>query len=147
MIFTKASSDSDGRHLNAMIDEFMSARRATAKAFLSLGQLNYLSAVKHAIVVIGNSSSGIIEAPSLKTASLNIGGRQKGRVSAPSVIHCGSDASEISDALVKAVDPEFQSEIELTTNPYDNGASSKRIVSVLENVDLSDLINKKFYDL
>ena len=147
VLFTKANSDAEGRHLNTMIDDFVRARRTTAKAFLSLGQLNYLSSVKHALVVIGNSSSGIIEAPSLKTASLNIGDRQKGRVSAPSVIHCGADVSEISEALAKAVDPEFQSKIESTTNPYDNGASSKRIVSVLESMDLSGLIDKSFYDL
>ena len=87
-IFTKTNSDLNGKAINLMIDEYVEKNSYRSAAYTSLGQLRYLSAFKHVDAVVGNSSSGIIEAPSFKIATINIGDRQKGRVKADSIIDC-----------------------------------------------------------
>ena len=95
LIFTNANADTQGRVINRMIDDYVTARRDTTVAHTSLGQLRYLSTLKHVDGVVGNSSSGIIEAPSLCTGTVNIGDRQRGRVRAASIIDCDSDEMSI----------------------------------------------------
>ena len=88
LLFTKTNADSGGRVINKMLDEFIQKYPRNTAAFVSLGALRYLSAMQFVDGVVGNSSSGIIEAPSFKIGTINIGDRQTGRVSGESVIHC-----------------------------------------------------------
>ena len=99
IIFTKANADSDGRVINQLIDEYVSLNGHNSVAFKSMGQQNYLSAMKYVNGVIGNSSSGISEAPAFKVGSVNIGDRQKGRIMPESVINCNPDSKSISKTL------------------------------------------------
>jgi UDP-hydrolysing UDP-N-acetyl-D-glucosamine 2-epimerase len=125
MIFTKANADTGGRQINRMIDEYV-AGHERACAFTNLGQVRYISAVKHCDVVVGNSSSGIYEAPSLETFTVNIGQRQYGRLMAPSVIHCDCKRDAISAAISRAfgVAEDFK-----FTNPYESMTRPSRAMA------------------
>jgi GDP/UDP-N,N'-diacetylbacillosamine 2-epimerase (hydrolysing) len=147
IIFTKANADTDGRIINEMIDEFVKNRADKAIAFTSMGQLNYLSAMQIIDAVIGNSSSGIIEAPSFKKPAVNIGDRQLGRVSAESVINCNPDYDSVKEAVQVALSDSFKNKIQNVNNPYDNGDASEKITGVLKNTDYTKLLKKQFYDL
>ncbi|WP_109694975.1 UDP-N-acetylglucosamine 2-epimerase [Chitinophaga deserti] len=147
LIFTKANADTDGRIINQLIDEFVLANKHKAIAFTSLGQLRYLSSLQHVDAVVGNSSSGLVEVPSFKIPTINIGDRQRGRPTAESVISCGPDYSSIKLALEMAYSENFRKKLPDIHNPYGTGNSSDRIVEVLRNVKIEDLIKKKFYDL
>lgn len=143
-IFTKANADADGRIINRMIDEYV-ADNDRAVAFDSLGNLKYLSAVKYASLVVGNSSSGIIEVPSFRIPTVNIGDRQKGRLRAASVIDCEPEEKAISDAIHKALAGSY----EKIQNPYGDGHTSDKIIAVMKDIICGDKINlkKKFYDI
>ncbi len=147
-IFTKANADTDGRIINQMIDEYV-LENTNAVCFESLGSLRYLSAVKYSSVVIGNSSSGLLEVPSLKVPTINIGDRQKGRLQADSVLNCSADAVEIDRAMRLACSGEFRDKIASVKNPYGDGETSEKIVGVLKNVFAKKELNlkKQFYDL
>ncbi|MGF7400330.1 UDP-N-acetylglucosamine 2-epimerase [Thermoanaerobacterium thermosaccharolyticum] len=147
-IFTKANADVDGRIINKKIDEFV-AESDNAISFESLGTKRYLSAVKYSSMVIGNSSSGLIEAPSFGIPTINIGDRQKGRLQATSVINCEPITEEIDKAINLALTEEFKNKSRNTINPYGDGNTSMKIVEVLKDFLLGDKINlkKKFYDL
>lgn len=147
IIFTKANSDTDGRVINQMIDEYVSKNSHKSIGFTSLGQLRYLSALQFVDVVVGNSSSGLTEAPSFKIGTINIGDRQKGRIKASSVIDCEPNKSLIYQAFLKLYSEEFQKIIKDTINPYGDGCASKKIVEILKTVDLEDILKKSFYDL
>ena len=147
VIFTKANADSDGRIINQMIDTFVATHPKRAAVHTSLGAINYLSTMKHMDAVIGNSSSGIIEAPSLKVPSVNIGERQSGRIKADSVIQCPNQSVDIIKAIHKALSPEFKSGISNINNPYDHGNASHKIINAIKNVDLKSIIKKPFYDM
>jgi GDP/UDP-N,N'-diacetylbacillosamine 2-epimerase (hydrolysing) len=147
IIFTKANSDTDGRVINRKIDEYVIKFPQKSTVFTSLGQLRYLSCLQFMDIVIGNSSSGLVEVPSFKKATINIGDRQKGRIKASSVIDCLPENKGIKNAIEKALSKEFQKNIQVTENPYEQGNSSVRIVDVLRSIDLKNLIKKKFYDL
>lgn len=147
IIFTKANADTDGRSINSMIDEYVSAKPEKAIAFASLGQLRYLSVLRYVDAVVGNSSSGLIEAPSFKIATINIGDRQKGRIKASSVMDCLPSKSEILSAIRQVYAPETQEKLRGTTNPYGIGGASKKIGSVLSSVSLEHLLKKRFNDL
>ncbi|MBA4369361.1 MAG: UDP-N-acetylglucosamine 2-epimerase (hydrolyzing), partial [Desulfobacterium sp.] len=108
VIFTKANSDTDGRVINHMIDEYAEKRPERYLAVSSLGTLRYLSAMKYATAVIGNSSSGIVEAPSFKIPTINIGDRQKGRIQAASILNCVPDTTAIRQTIGHALSPAFQ---------------------------------------
>jgi GDP/UDP-N,N'-diacetylbacillosamine 2-epimerase (hydrolysing) len=97
--------------------------------------------------VIGNSSSGLLEAPSLKTATVNIGDRQAGRLKAKSVIDCPPIASKIEAAIKKAISIEFQSSISLVDNPYGDSGASQKIIDVLEDAKFTNIKKGKFFDL
>lgn len=147
LIFTMPNADTDGRALCKMIREFVKRRPHTAKAFTSLGQRFYLSCMKHMDGVIGNSSSGLTEAPSFKKGTINIGDRQRGRLKAASVIDCEPRRDSIRGALVKLFSEEFRSQLASVTNPYGSGGASEAIVRTLEHVCIDNLLKKHFFDL
>ncbi|WP_324719206.1 UDP-N-acetylglucosamine 2-epimerase [Salinimicrobium sp. HB62] len=146
-IFTKPNSDTNGRVIINLIDDFVAKNSERACAFVSLGQLRYLSALKFVDVVLGNSSSGIAEAPSFQVATVDIGDRQKGRIKAKSVISCEPNKKSISEALSVALSEPFQKKLKKVKNPYGEGGASQKIVDILKSFDYSDILKKKFYDL
>ena len=146
-IFTKANSDIDGDVINKMIDEYISKNSQKAVAFASLGQLRYLSAIKFVDIVLGNSSSGLSEVPSFKKATINIGDRQKGRTRASGVIDVRPAKEEILAAIKRVYSKEFEQVLKNTINPYDGGNSSKKMVKILKEIELDDILKKKFYDI
>lgn len=146
-IFTKANSDTDGDVINKMIDEYVRQNPQKAAAFVSLGQLRYLSAIKFVDIVLGNSSSGLLEVPSFKKATINIGDRQKGRARASSVIDVRPAKEEILAAIKRAYSKEFEQTLKDTINPYDGGNPSKKMVKILKEIKLDGILKKKFYDI
>jgi GDP/UDP-N,N'-diacetylbacillosamine 2-epimerase (hydrolysing) len=147
IIFTKANSDTDGRIINQMIDEYVAKNSDKSVGFASLGQLRYLSALQYIDAVVGNSSSGLLEAPSFKIATVNIGDRQKGRIKALSVIDCEPKKEEILKAFKEIYSKEFQEKLKNVENPYGESCPSKQIIEVLKNVNLANILKKSFYDL
>lgn len=147
IIFTKANSDTDGRVINLMIDEYVSKNKDKSICFTSLGQLRYLSALQHMNAVVGNSSSGLAEAPSFKIATINIGDRQKGRVKASSVVDCEPNRKSILEAFGRIYSDKFQQNLKNTINPYGNKFASKKIVEIIKKTDLTSILKKSFYDL
>jgi UDP-hydrolysing UDP-N-acetyl-D-glucosamine 2-epimerase len=145
-IFTKTNADTDGRVINQMIDHFVNNNPDCALAITSLGTLRFLSIVKHCDAIIGNSSSGIIEAPSLKTATLNIGNRQKGRIQAGSIINIGSSIEEIREGFKVIIEPEFQKKVLTVINPYDKGGAANEIFKIIKN-NKDSFTYKRFYNL
>lgn len=143
IIFTKPNADTDGRVIIGMVDGYV-ATRPHARAYTSLGQLRYLSAMAQADAVVGNSSSGLYEAPSFGKPTVNIGDRQKGRLQASSVLNCGAVAGEIRAAIGEALTRDCTG----TVNPYGDGRSSERIVSLIKQVaDPKALLKKHFYEM
>jgi GDP/UDP-N,N'-diacetylbacillosamine 2-epimerase (hydrolysing) len=147
LIFTLPNADTDSRAVSGMIEEFVAAHPGVARAFKSLGQLRYLSCMKHCDGVVGNSSSGLTEAPSLHKGSVNIGDRQRGRLRASSVIDCEASASAIRAALQRLYSPEFIAALAATVNPYGEGGASERIVATLRTVSLEGILKKRFNDV
>jgi len=146
IIFTKANSDTDSRVINSMIETYTSVNDNSI-AFTSMGQLNYLSALQFVDAVVGNSSSGLLEAPSFNIATIDIGDRQKGRIKADSVISCLPTQESIGSAFDKAYSEGFQNIVNNTKNPYGNGGASKAVVDIIKNFDLNEILKKTFYDL
>ena len=146
-IFTKANSDTDGDVINKMINEYVSQNQQKAVAFASLGQLRYLSAIKFVDIVLGNSSSGLLEVPSFKKATINIGDRQKGRARASSVIDVRPVKEEILAAIKRVYSKEFEQTLKDAINPYDGGNPSKKMVKILKEIKLDGILKKKFYDI
>lgn len=147
IIFTKANADTDGRVINTMIDSYVAANKDKAIAFTSLGHLRYLSALQYVDAVVGNSSSGLTEAPSFKIGTINIGDRQRGRIKAASVIDCAPDRRAIIDAIEQLYSPGFQKSLCDVTNPYGEGGSSQKIAGILRSHPLAQLLKKTFNDL
>ncbi|PTP14292.1 UDP-N-acetylglucosamine 2-epimerase (hydrolyzing) [Vibrio sp. 10N.286.51.C3] len=147
VIFTKANADVGGRLINKMIDKYVAENTEKAIAFTSLGQLRYLSALQYMDAVVGNSSSGIVEAPSFKLATINIGNRQKGRVKANSTIDVSVNKADLTSALAEVYTPEFMVSLKHIVNPYGRGNSSEKVVQTLKTVELSSLKTKQFYDV
>jgi GDP/UDP-N,N'-diacetylbacillosamine 2-epimerase (hydrolysing) len=146
IIFTKANSDIDGRVINSMIDGYV-AKHDNAIGFTSMGQLNYLSTLQFMDAVVGNSSSGLLEAPSFKIGTIDIGDRQKGRIKADSVISCLPEKKDIDMAFNKLYSVDFQNIVKSVKNPYGNGGASKSIVDIIKDFDLNNILKKTFYDL
>jgi GDP/UDP-N,N'-diacetylbacillosamine 2-epimerase (hydrolysing) len=147
IIFTKSNSDIDGRTINHMIDKFVNKNSNKYVAFTSLGQLKYLSALKYVDVIVGNSSSGLLEAPSFKIGTINIGDRQKGRIKAKSVIDCLPNSTSLKKALKKIYSKKFQEQLKKVKNPYGNKSASKQIINIIKKTKLNNILKKKFYDL
>lgn len=148
VIFTKANSDTDGRIINFMIDEYVNNNEDKAIAFTSMGQLRYLSAMKYIDIVIGNSSSGIIEAPSFNVPTINIGDRQKGRIQSETIINCQPVENEIYEAIKLGLSTKFKEKIKDTINPYGNGNVSQKILYIIkDSLNKGIKLKKSFYDL
>jgi GDP/UDP-N,N'-diacetylbacillosamine 2-epimerase (hydrolysing) len=146
IIFTMPNADTDGRKIFKLIEEFCLSRN-NCKAFTSLGQIKYLSFLKYVDVVVGNSSSGLLEVPSFLIPTVNIGDRQKGRLKADSVIDCPPEKKHILYSIKKAISAEFKESCKLVKNPYGKGGASKMIIKKLEQTDFSNLLKKQFYNL
>ncbi len=147
IIFTKANSDTNGRIINQMIDDYVNLNKNKSICFISLGQLRYLSALQYVDMVVGNSSSGIIEAPSFKIATVNIGDRQKGRMKANSVLDCKPKKEFILETIFKVYNDEFNDILHNTINPYGDGGASKKIKEILININLKNILKKIFYNI
>ncbi len=147
IIFTKSNSDTDGRIINQMIDKYVACNRNKAVGVTSLGQVRYLSTLQFVDAVVGNSSSGLIEAPSFQIGTINVGDRQKGRIAAKSVIHCKSDKQSIQQAFSTLYSPMFKSQLKDVINPYGDGYPSYKIIEEIKKVKIETLLKKNFYDL
>lgn len=147
LVFTKANSDTSGRIINQMIDTYVAAHSNKAVAFTSLGQLRYLSALQFIDAVVGNSSSGLAEAPSFKIGTINIGDRQKGRLKAGSVIDCEPNQAAIRQAFTTLYSDAFQNALSIVKNPYGEGCPSKKIIEVIKVTDLEGIVKKPFFNL
>jgi GDP/UDP-N,N'-diacetylbacillosamine 2-epimerase (hydrolysing) len=147
LLFTKANADTDGRIINTMIDKFVVQKPSLRAAFPSLGQLRYLSAMRCVDGVVGNSSSGIIEAPSFTIGTINIGNRQTGRIRAASVINCEPQRDAICFALKRLYSRKFQGSLKHCVNPYGDGKSAERIHKVLRQFPRMKSFKKSFYDI
>ncbi len=146
LIFTMPNADTESRIIYEMIKNYVRTRKNT-KLFTSLGQLRYLSAIKYCDAVVGNSSSGIIEVPSLKKGTINIGDRQKGRLKANSIIDCSPEKESILSAIASIYSDEFQNSLKSTVNPYGNGGASEKIVFMLEQGKFMKTQKKSFHDV
>ena len=146
-IFTKSNADTDGRVINTMIDSYVAGNQDKATAFTSMGQLRYLSAMKYSDGVVGNSSSGLIEAPTFKVGTVNIGDRQGGRIKAESVIDCDPEIDSILLAFRKLFSAPFQEGLRRVINPYGNGDTAQQILEIISTINCSSLMKKNFYDL
>lgn len=147
IFFTKANADSEGRLINNMIDNYVTKHPDKSVSFISLGQLKYLSVLKQVDAVVGNSSSGIIEAPSFKVATVNIGNRQEGRIAAQSVINCEPETQSILETIKKVKSDKFIKSLKNMSNPYGDGNAAVKIKEVLRNRDFRKTLKKRFYDL
>lgn len=146
-VFTKSNADTDGRIINCMIDEFVKKHPEKSHAFTSLGSLRFLSLLKECDAIVGNSSSGLIEAPTFKIATINIGNRQKGRTQANSVINCEMDFQQIKTSFLKIQNADFQTHLKKGNNPYGDGHTAAKILNVLENISWEEIKIKKFYNI
>ncbi len=146
LIFTLPNADTDGRILIEMTSNFV-AEHSNARAYTSLGQLHYLSCISHVDGVVGNSSSGLVEVPSFKKGTINIGDRQRGRLQAESVINCEPKQVSIANALVKLYSADYQARLHKVTNPYGEGGASEVIVSTVKAVSLDGILKKRFHDV
>lgn len=145
---TKANADMDGRIINKCLHIYVESHN-NAYLYDSLGTRRYLSAVSHAKFVIGNSSSGIIEVPSFKIPTINIGDRQEGRIQAASIINCEPVAESINKAVELALSEAFRKSLKVVVNPYGQGNTSDVIVDITKDYLLSNKlrVKKKFYDI
>lgn len=147
MMFTGVNSDAGNRVIHDALESFVSDRPSRRSMVTSLGQQRYLSAVRLADAVIGNSSSGLIEAPALGIPTVNIGDRQKGRLRCASVIDCEDDAAAIANSIRTALDPAFRAEAAHIETPYGRGGAAEKIADILAGVDLAQLRTKPFHDI
>lgn len=146
-IFTKANADAGGVRINALIDAAC-AENSRYLAFTSMGVLRYLSAMKYCTAVVGNSSSGVVETPTLGVPAVNIGTRQSGRIVCDNVLCCGGSEQEIAAALERALSPEFLKTARATKSPYNGGDTARKIVQIITQFLQSPACGtpKVFYD-
>ena len=147
IIFTMPNSDTGGNQIIEEITRFVEANSERACAFKSLGLKRYLSVMHFAGAVVGNSSSGIVEAPSFNIPTLDIGDRQKGRMAADSVYHCATDTDSILKGLDYIFSEDFQHIVKTSQNPYDKPNTAESIFNVLSTFPLDNIIKKHFYQL
>ena len=146
-IFTQANADTDGRIINQMLSDYAKLCPNRCLVSPSLGYLRYLSAMRLCDAVIGNSSSGILEAPSLKVPTINIGDRQKGRIRTESIVDCQPQKDSILAALKTMYSNNFQSNLQHMEIPYEKYGTAKKIKEILKETDLSNILKKQFYDI
>lgn len=147
ILFTGVNADPGGQSVGRAITSYVAERPGRAVMRASLGCRLYLGSIKHATAVIGNSSSGLIEAPALAVPTVNIGERQRGRVRGDSVIDCPEERTAIAGAIRRACDAGFRASLDPARNPYGLPGASKKILDVLRTVSLDGVIMKRFHDL
>jgi len=149
IIFTKPNSDTGGRIIIKLIDDYVNKNKNKAISFISMGQLLYLSTLQFMIGVVGNSSSGLVEVPSFKIGTINIGDRQRGRIKATSVIDCSPNKNDIIKAFNKLFSSKFQNTLKHISNPYElkYGLTSRKIKEIIISYPLENLIKKQFYNI
>ena len=147
IIFTAPNADTDGRVIKKMIDNFVSTHKEKTTSYTSMGRLNYHSALQFVDGVVGNSSSGLAEAPMFKIGTINIGDRQKGRIKAESVIDCNPDKKSISKAIEELYSKDFRKKLKTVKNPYVSGNATEKILNVLKTAPIPNELKKEFYDL
>ncbi|WP_042170047.1 UDP-N-acetylglucosamine 2-epimerase [Paenibacillus gorillae] len=148
IIFTKPNADADGRVISQLIDTYVHANPERTVTFTSLGKLRYLSALKYVDVVIGNSSSGIIEVPMFQLPTVDIGTRQKGRIKGSTVIETAEQSDAIIHSINQALDPNFlESNVRKSSPIYGDGMTAPRIMKCLKELNLEGILYKRFYDL
>lgn len=147
VVFTKANADAGGRAINRLLEEFVGTHSERMSVFASLGQVRYLSLMSVADLVIGNSSSGILEAPSAGTPTVNIGDRQKGRLRAPSVIDAPNSSGAIGAAIDEALSSASRTRAAQRRSPYGSPGAARAIVAVLDSTDPATLRTKRFQSL
>lgn len=146
LIFTLPNADTGGRILAKMIRDFVE-RHPNAVSYESLGERRYLSCIAQVDGVVGNSSSGLLEAPALGVGTINIGDRQRGRLVASSVISCAPRKADITAALVRLYSEEFRSKLADIVNPYGDEGAIGKILYHLKHCELAGLVRKKFFDI
>jgi len=147
ILFTMPNADTGGRAIRKLIDEFLS-KHPDSKKIENLGTQGYFSAMALATAMVGNSSSGIVEAASFDLPVVNVGNRQKGRIRGQNVIDVGYSREEIADGIRRAISPDFRASLKGLANPYGQGLAAEAIVDKLKHVELDDrLIQKSFFDL
>jgi len=147
-VFTLPNADTGGRIIAKLINDFAGNNPDKGKVFASLGCVRYLSLLKHASVMVGNSSSGIIEAPSFELPVVNVGDRQRGRVRGQNVIDVHCKRADIIEAIKKVISLEFKTALKGMKNPYGEGRGSEKILEKLKTIPLSDrLIKKRFHEV
>lgn len=147
-IITKANADNGGELINSIIEKHVRCNPDKYLLVDSLGMIRYHSAMKYCEMVIGNSSSGLLEAPTFSIPTINIGDRQKGRISAGSVINCKPNKESIADAMKKASTIEFKNSIQNMPQIYGDGTASKKIISIIKDVLSRGIeLKKQFYDI
>ena len=146
LIFTSPNIDNGGGEIRALLNEFVS-NHPNAYIFNSMGQLKYLSCMAQVDAVVGNSSSGIAEAPSFKIGTINIGSRQEGRLMASSIINCEPQVDSISKSIEKLYSRNFQESLKDSINPYGDPGASSKIVEKLKEISFNLSVKKIFYDL
>ena len=147
ILFTGVNADPGHDAIAGAIGDYARANPERALVRASLCETAYLSAMKHAAAVIGNSSSGVIEAPALRTPTVNIGDRQKGRLSAPSVIDCEETAASIRQAIERALEPSFTKALKNMISPYGAAGASTKIKKLLKSASLDGLTWKRFHEV
>ena len=147
VIVTGVNADPGHEKVSRLLSNYATKNPERVSLRESLGQLRYLSAMKHAAAVIGNSSSGIIEAPALGVPTVNLGDRQRGRVRSASILDCAEKAVDIAAAIRKALSGEFLETMKTAVNPYGDGGASRQIKDLLKSADLSNILMKRFHNI
>lgn len=147
MVVTYPNNDAGGASAIPLLEEFAAARPGRVALIPSLGARRYLSLLRYAALVVGNSSSGIVEVPSAGIPTVDIGIRQQGRIAADSVLHCGTDTDAIRRTIATALSPEFREKAARTVNPYDGGDTVGRMYGAIADFLSRPAKPKKFYDL
>jgi len=147
LIFTMPNADTDSRVIKRMINKFVLINKNKSISFDSMGHLNYLSTLQFVDGVVGNSSSGLAEAPTFKIGTINIGDRQKGRLKSESIIDCKPNKLSISNGIKKLYNKDFQKKISKVVNPYGKGDATLKIIKILKEEKIPTEPKKEFYDL
>lgn len=147
LLFTLPNSDTNGRIITAKVKEYVAKHPKTAFAITSLGKKRYYSALKYATAVIGNSSSGLIEAPIFNIPTLNIGNRQEGRTRCESIIDVPATYETIKEGIRKAISDEYKEIAAKVNSPYEKAGSVELVFNTIKSYPLDGITKKKFYDL
>jgi len=147
VIFTMPNADPDHQFMRELIEKAVHDHGPAWHAFVSLGQRRYLSLASLATAVVGNSSSGLMEVPSLKTATVNVGERQEGRLVAESVIAAAPERGAVSAAITRAMSPEFRRSLDTVVSPYGLPGASEKILGVIKDTDFRSFVAKQFFDV